>query len=186
MRATGRESKFFAVPKGAKRMFCEECQKRPATVHLTQIINNEKTELHLCEECARHHQEIPFSFNFEPNFSIHKFLAGLLDGSTVDVAPVTSPQCPGCGLTSGQFGQAGRFGCSECYQAFGQGLEPLIRRVQGNDHHTGKVPRRAGGKLRFKREIDNLRVELKNAIRQEAYERAAELRDRIRKLEQEL
>ncbi len=167
-------------------MYCEECQKRPATVHFTQIVNNKKTELHLCEECARHHQEFPFSFNFEPNFSIHKFLAGLLDGVPVEVPAVETPQCPNCGLTYGQFGQIGRFGCSECYRAFGRGLEPLIRRVQGNDRHTGKVPRRAGGKLSFKREIEKLRAELQEAVRQEAYERAAELRDRIRRLEQEL
>ncbi|MGB9791555.1 MAG: UvrB/UvrC motif-containing protein [Thermacetogeniaceae bacterium] len=168
-------------------MFCEECGKRPATVHFTQIINNKKTELHLCEECARRHQEIPFSFNFEPNFSIHKFLAGLMDGALPVQMPVVEvPRCPNCGLTYTQFGQIGRFGCSECYKAFGKGLEPLIRRIQGNDRHTGKVPRRAGGKLSCLREIERLRAELQEAVRQEAYEKAAELRDRIRQLEKEL
>lgn len=172
-------------------MYCEECGKRPATVHMTKIVNNKKTELHLCEECAQHHHEIPFNFNFnfdfEPNFSIHKFLAGLLDGAPVEVkAPVSAPRCPSCGLTYGQFGQIGRFGCSECYRTFGKHLEPLFRRVQGNSRHTGKVPARTGGRLKYKREIEKLRIELQNAIREEAYERAAELRDRIRDLEQNL
>ncbi len=165
-------------------MYCEECLKRPATVHLTKIQNNKKTELHLCEECARRHHEIPF--NFEPNFSIHKFLTGLLEGSPLEVAPVATPQCPKCKLTYRQFGQVGRFGCNQCYEAFEKWLGPLFRRVQGNSQHGGKVPRRAGGKLRFKQEIERLREELQSAVRAEAYERAAELRDRIRALEQKL
>jgi protein arginine kinase activator len=167
-------------------MFCEECHQRPATVHLTKIYNNQKTELHLCEECARHHQEIPFNFNFEPNFSIHKFLAGLLEGSPVEEAPLDSPKCPSCQLTFAQFGQVGRFGCSSCYQSFGPGLEPLFRRVQGNNRHNGKVPLRAGGKLGTRREVEKLRSELKKEVQAEAYEKAAQLRDTIRKLEQEL
>ena len=34
-------------------MFCERCKQREATVHLTEIIRNEKTEIHLCDSCAR-------------------------------------------------------------------------------------------------------------------------------------
>lgn len=169
-------------PKGAEMMYCEECKQRPATVHLTKIQNNKKTELYLCEECARRHHEIPFSF--EPNFSIHKFLTGLLEGTPVEVTPVASPQCPNCKLTYDQFGQFGRFGCSQCYRAFGKQLELLLRRVQGNNCHTGKVPKRTGGNIWVKREVERLREELQRAIGEEAYERAAELRDRIRALEQ--
>lgn len=167
-------------------MFCQECQKRPATMHVTRIVNNVKTELHLCQECAKHHEGLAFSFNFEPNFSIHKFLAGLLGGSPLEMAPLQSPGCPNCGLSLARFGEIGRFGCSRCYQAFGDGLEPLLRRLQGASRHAGKVPRRVGGKLGVRREIEKLREELQQAIRQEAYERAAELRDRIRSLEQGL
>jgi protein arginine kinase activator len=155
---------------------------------MTKIQNGTKTELHLCEECARHHQEIPmaFSLDLEPNFSIHKFLAGLLEGGPVETVPLENPQCPNCQLTLAQFGQSGRFGCNQCYQAFGPGLEALFRRVQGSTRHTGKVPLRAGGKLNSKREVEKLKNELQSAIKSEAYEKAAELRDRIKQLEQEL
>jgi len=73
-------------------MNCEECKQRPATVHLTKIFNNQKTELHLCEECAKHHDDIPFnlSFSMEPNFSIQKFLAGLLESVTVSASDAGS------------------------------------------------------------------------------------------------
>lgn len=176
-------------------MDCEECKQNPATVHLTKIVNDQKTELHLCEECARQHDEIPFNFGFslEPNFSIQKFLAGLLGGGAasaggaeeVEEAPADTPQCPNCSLTYGQFGKIGRFGCSQCYQSFTPQLEPLLRRVQGNSRHTGKVPQKSGGTVGQRREIDQLRQELQEAIGTEAYERAAVLRDRIHALETE-
>ena len=171
-------------------MNCEECKKRPATVHLTKIFNNQKTELHLCEECARHHDDLPFNFGFniEPNFSIQKFLVGLLGGAVRpqpaapgprpqtatrraasdqagEEAPAVTPQCSNCGMTYDQFGQVGLFGCSQCYQSFAEQLGPLLRRVQGNSRHTGKVPLRAGGNLGYKREIEQLRQELQSSHR---------------------
>ncbi len=189
-------------------MDCEECKKRPATVHLTKIFNGQKTELHLCEECARNHDDLPFNFGFniEPNFSIQKFLAGLLGCAVTpatggagsapagdhlpggsdqvgEEAPAATPRCSNCGMTYDQFGQAGLFGCSQCYQSFTGQLGPLLRRVQGNSRHTGKVPLRAGGNLGYKREIEQLRQELQRAIGAEVYERAAVLRDRIHALE---
>lgn len=167
-------------------MFCQKCNKRPATVHMTRIVNNVKSELHLCSECAKQYQGFAFSFNFEPGFSIHKFLGGLLDSVPFEMAPVQSPECPNCRLSFDRFSQIGRFGCSSCYRSFGEGLDPLLRRVQGTSRHTGKVPHRAGGKLGVRREIEKLQAELQQAVREEAYERAAELRDRIRSLEQGL
>ncbi len=184
-------------------MNCQECKQRPATVHLTKIFNSQKTEMHLCEECARHHDEIPFNYGFimEPNFSIQKFLAGLLGsadepagaassgpgatdtGEEVEEALAAAPHCSNCGMTYSQFGQVGRFGCSQCYLSFAGQLEPLLRRVQGNSRHTGKAPLRSKENLGYKREIEQLRQELQAAIGAEAYERAAVLRDRIHALE---
>jgi protein arginine kinase activator len=163
-------------------------------VHLTKIFNNQKSELHLCEECAKHHDDIPFKlgFSIEPNFSIQKFLVGLLGGAAPgaekddEETGASALQCPNCGMTYGQFGQVGRFGCSHCYESFAGQLESLLRRVQGNSRHTGKVPLRAGGTLGYKREIEQLRQELQGAITSEAYERAAVLRDRIHALEDKM
>jgi protein arginine kinase activator len=33
-------------------MLCQNCNEKEATVQLTKIVNGEKTELHLCEDCA--------------------------------------------------------------------------------------------------------------------------------------
>ncbi|MBE3581473.1 MAG: UvrB/UvrC motif-containing protein [Thermoanaerobacteraceae bacterium] len=159
-------------------MLCERCQQKPASVHFTQIVNNQKTELNLCPDCARELEN-------QWSFSLPKFFASLLNyepglGLTVDRAPT---QCGECGLTFAQFQQGGLLGCPECYHTFESRLDPLLRRLHGSTQHRGKVPRRAGGNLRIQREIDKLRRELQELVAQEAFERAAEVRDRIRQLE---
>jgi len=162
-------------------MLCERCQERTATVHVTRIINGQKTELLLCQECAR---EIQPQFDF----SITKFLAGLLDNDlNLELkAPPAVEHCQQCGLTYEQFHQTGRLGCPECYSYLAPRLDPLIRRIQGSNQHRGKVPRRAGGNLRVQREIERLRVQLQQLVQQEEFEKAAQVRDRIRNLEKRL
>ncbi|MBC7325420.1 MAG: UvrB/UvrC motif-containing protein [Moorella sp. (in: Bacteria)] len=162
-------------------MLCERCQERPASVHVTRIINGEKTELYLCHDCAREIQP-------QLNFSIPKFLAGLLDydQGLEFKAPPAVARCQECGLTYEQFHQTGRLGCPDCYRYLAPRLDPLIRRIQGSGQHRGKVPRRAGGHLRVRREIEKLRGQLQQLIQREEFEKAAQVRDRIRDLESRL
>ena len=166
-------------------MYCDECKERPATVHLTKILNNKKTEVHLCEQCAKERQDL--SFNFEPSFSIHKFLANLFNEGLGNQLVVGKPRdtegCRSCSLTFDQFGQVGRLGCGDCYTEFRSSLEPLLRRIHGSTRHTGKVPRRTGGTIRLRHEIEGLRKEMNAAVSAEDFEKAAELRDKIKELE---
>ena len=60
----------------------------------------------------------------------------------------------------------------------------LIQRIHGNSCHTGKVPVRGEAKLAEKQKVVALRQELQNAIQAEDFERAAQLPDEIKKLEQ--
>lgn len=60
----------------------------------------------------------------------------------------------------------------------------LIQRIHGNSCHTGKVPVRGEAKLAEKQRVVVLRQELQVAIQAEDFERAAQLRDEIKKLEQ--
>lgn len=168
-------------------MWCEQCKQRPATVHLSKIVNNEKSEHNLCEVCAQKFG-LEWGMLFEPNFSLQHFLAGMVesDSSTGKVQAAKGPTCPECGLTFADFRQVGQLGCAHCYEAFGEGLEPLFRRVQGSLSHMGKVPRRTGGKFRVRKEVENLRYQLQKAIQLEEYEKAAQLRDEIRRLEEQL
>ena len=95
-------------------MQCDICHKNEATVHLTEIIDNQITELHLCEECARNK-----GAQMEQHFGLADLLAGLADlGQSFEVVGKTELKCPNCGLTYQDFRRVGRLGCSECYQAF--------------------------------------------------------------------
>ncbi|HHT06760.1 MAG TPA: hypothetical protein GXZ97_10905 [Hydrogenispora sp.] len=175
-------------------MWCERCKQRPATVHVTKVVNNHKTETHLCATCAQESgvdagKEL--GFLFEPNFSFHNLLASLLEnefGPQSAISPYQTKieKCATCGLTFTDFRKIGLLGCADCYQAFDKSLGPLLRRVHGHLSHTGKVPKRTGGKVRIKKEIADLRRKLQEAIGREAYEEAAQIRDEIRAKEEEL
>lgn len=170
-------------------MICQECGKKPATLHFTKIVNGEKTEFHICELCAREKGEgIPGTSN---GFSIHSLLSGLLDfesASTVHGfgAKPQPLRCETCGLTYTQFSKMGRLGCSKCYSQFGDKLDPILKRVHGSTAHIGKVPKRAGGQIQIKREIEQLRRDLHEQIEIEEFENAAQIRDQIRELERKV
>ncbi|KAB2951446.1 hypothetical protein F9B85_12785 [Heliorestis acidaminivorans] len=172
-------------------MYCDECKKKPATVHLTKIINGEKSEVHLCESCAQnHHKE--WTFGLDENFPLNKFLAGLLGYDPQSTQPSMNlsfslpEKCENCGFNYNQMSQIGRFGCNECYEHFKEKVGPLLRRVQGANRHTGKVPHRSGGTIRLEREIQSLRQTLQEYVSREEFEEAARIRDRIREMEKKL
>lgn len=91
--------------------------------------------------------------------------------------------CGQCGMTMKEFNETGRFGCSECYTAFGAELTELLRRIHGRDHHEGKVPSINPAHMEARKELLALRRQLKQAVEQENFEDAAQLRDRINHLE---
>ncbi|EEG78234.1 UvrB/UvrC motif-containing protein [Dethiobacter alkaliphilus] len=169
-------------------MLCQECQKKPATVHLTQIVDDEQSVQHLCEQCAQ--EKGDFHFDGHPPFSIHNLLTGLMNMDAQPSGQVigysTKVQCENCGLTYAQFGQIGRFGCSRCYPTFGERLLPLMRRIHGSTQHVGKVPTKAGGVVKLRRSIEEMRAELQALVAREEFEKAAEVRDQIRRMETEI
>lgn len=158
-------------------ILCQRCGKRPATVRIGQIVNGQKSERFLCESCAQ--EEGSFPWVLPPPITVQHVLGGLV----AHPAPSRGPTCPVCGFAYPQFASTGRLGCPACYQSFREGLAPLIRRVQAGSGHHGKVPARTGGALRKKRELEELQAALQTAVAREEFERAAELRDRIRALE---
>ena len=167
-------------------MLCQNCGEKEATVHLTKIINNEKTELFLCEDCAEATGQISLEGS-EP-FSFQDLLAGILQpevGTSFDTAKKVE-SCEKCGMNYKYFRENGLFGCAECYNTFGDSLDPLVKRLHGSNRHTGKVPQRKGGDLRLKREIKELKEKMNEAVEEENFERAAEIRDEIHELEDEL
>lgn len=167
-------------------MMCDQCQQRQATVMVTRIVNGKKSEAHLCQECAQQHGDL--GFLAEPSFTFHNILAGLFEpeGMVSGVAQ-TKPntRCPNCGLSFSDFRRLGHLGCSECYTQFETLLDPLVKRIHGSGEHVGKIPMQ-GGTAKLHRELDNARRQLREAVASEAYEKAAELRDRIKDLEKQI
>lgn len=163
-------------------MLCQVCNKRTATVHFTQIVNNKKVEMHLCQQCA----EEKSGHGFGLPLNINSFFASLL-GFNENQPYVKQLQktmiCKKCGMTFEEFQRIGKVGCSNCYEVFEGTLNPLIRRVQGSIEHNGKVPARFSKSVSISREIARLKELLIKAVEKEEYEKAAEIRDKIKSLE---
>ncbi|AGB40166.1 uncharacterized protein with conserved CXXC pairs [Halobacteroides halobius DSM 5150] len=167
-------------------MLCQECQERQAKLHVTKIINGEKKELYLCQECAQSNNELDFSLDF----SFDNILTGLLNDKLTSKAKIglneTHLECDVCGLSYVDFSRNGRLGCSNCYTSFRNKLGKVLRRIHSSTDHTGKIPKRAGEKVRLKRKIKELRREMDEVVRKEEFERAAEIRDKIKELDDKL
>jgi len=162
-------------------MLCNICGKNQATVHLTEIIDEQMNELHLCEECARQK-----SVAMEQQFGLSDLLAGIAD---FDEKPgkeseaLVALKCPNCGLSYADFKKIGRLGCGGCYTAFSKYLGPLLKRIHGSTQHTGKSPLKATQGVKKNIDAQELRIRLQKAIESEAFEEAARLRDQIREIE---
>src|SRR5690606_28305182 len=95
--------------------------------------------------------------------------------------------CPSCGFTFNDFLKLGKFGCATCYDAFESSLEEIFKRLHnGNTEHTGKIPASYGSTLKLKKEIEELRKQLRVSIEAEEFDEASKLRDQVRVLNKEL
>lgn len=163
-------------------MKCENCAKRDATVHLTEIKKGVKQEMHLCEPCASE-KGLPG----KAPFSISDLLAGITSAAQGKAGKQGKEvECPTCELTLSQFQSSGRFGCPDCYAAFREDILPLVEKIHDSAQHVGKVPRRVSAEVGMQKEIRHLQLELKKTVKREDYEKAAQLRDQIRQAEERL
>lgn len=158
---------------------CQLCGS-PSTIHLTDIINKKKREMHLCESCAREKKLIPDSTAQEINIpSLMHLVFGQLQGAVESVS-LEDALCPECGAPYAHFKAQGRLGCPHEYRAFREQLVPLLERIQNNQtRHVGKIPRRFG-RVYFLARRAALESELRAAVEAENYEEAARLRDQVR------
>ena len=166
-------------------MLCQRCHEKEATVHLTKIINGEKTEVYLCKDCAKETGQIPFTAS-NP-FAFQNLLKGILNTGVDSYEKVQeTKKCEQCGTTYSDFTSNGLFGCADCYQTFENKLDPVFKRIHGSTRHNGKVPKRRGGDLKRKRDIKKLREKMQMAVKKEEFGKAAEIRDTIKEMEKEL
>lgn len=163
-------------------MTCNVCGTNEATIHLTEIVNEQMIEIHLCESCAQEK-----GTEFKAHFNVGDLLSGLTDlAAEMTSAGKTVIKCSNCGLTYEEFGKTGRLGCAECYESFAKLLMPLIKRVQHATQHVGRRPSRLAAPMRLTHDLKELQNRLQKSIEHEAFEEAARLRDQIKQLEDKL
>ena len=171
-------------------MLCQSCKKNQATTHIKNIVNGELTEMHLCSECAA---KQGYSNVFDQMFDIGSFMSGFMGEPSFALA--TEKHCPNCGITFSQITKSGRVGCAKCYDVFYDRLIPSIKRIHGNTFHTGKRLRKPqlksgenhtiNAEVSQKSELERLSSELQNAVKNQEFEKAAQLRDKINALKSE-
>ena len=164
-------------------MSCEQCHEREAVIHLTQIVNEQVTTLHLCERCAA--EKGVESPGAAPKTPLGTFLAAMGEELTEQTpTPKTGEACPRCGGSLPDFRESGRLGCSECYRSFEVPLRDLLRRLHGSTHHMGERYTEQGSTPALEpKQAVQLREQLRVAVETENFELAAELRDRLRVVE---
>jgi protein arginine kinase activator len=161
-------------------MLCDQCKERDAVVHLTQIVNGEVTQLHLCEKCAA-------AKGIETTVAMPKHpLGDFLHAVQQQSGPALGDQvrCAYCQTTLRDFRASGRLGCAQCYTAFEGALRELLRRVHGAARHRGRdYESTVAEGIVAGSELDALRQMLERAVSAEEFELAAKLRDQIRAME---
>ncbi|MDP8214284.1 MAG: UvrB/UvrC motif-containing protein [Candidatus Euphemobacter frigidus] len=189
-------------------MLCQECGKKEATVHFTEIIDGKIIKLHLCEDCAK-----AKGIALTPSGAISELISSLV----VDREEEEDDKlrCPHCGISLKELRRTGWLGCGHCYETFQERLESLIKTIHQGTRHTGKVPSRVEEERKKKvspeapgvrapaaepapdhlpagkteevsedkeSKVRRLQKELQAAVDAEEYEKAARLRDRIKEI----
>lgn len=154
---------------------CEICKQKEATVYFTQIINGEKTEMSICSQCAGKNSI---------KIDMSSLLSGILGfNQKPHELPENIIKCDQCAMTTEEFNNTGRMGCPRCYEVFFEPMQDLLTRIHGNTRHRGKMPKEVERHLTSEEQISQLKNELQECINSEAYERAAEIRDKIKYIE---
>ena len=194
-------------------MLCENCKKNEANVRYTQIINGDKKEMHLCEECS---EKLGIgNMDFKMPISFSSFLGDFFDEFENDSLlpefnPIKTLKCDSCGMTFEDFMNTGKFGCSNCYDTFESKIDPILKNIHGANKHVGRIGKigpttelnvekeknaydnnedssnKKETKIDTKvSEAEKLKQELQKAIKEERYEDAAKIRDKLKSIKED-
>lgn len=144
-------------------MKCQNCGNNNATFHYRANINGHRTEQHFCAECAEN-----AGYRMDNFFGRSMF----------------DPVFPG--FSGGLFAPMSH----SFFPSFDRFMTPVmtfprVELVVKDDKETRreKVPVKMDAEMSRRRELNALKEQLNTAVRAEQYEKAAELRDRIREFE---
>jgi len=169
---------------------CQACGHRPAAVEFIQVTGDTRRELALCRECA-------LSMGVRAQVEAFQRLSQLLmnqlpaEGASDEMRAALAAKCSGCGLVFEEFVKTGLLGCPKCYDDFKDLLKPVLRRMHGvtkqvsDSAETKKSQEHPGEKITEETADDpreQLEMELHLALLEEDYEKAATVRDKLKKL----
>lgn len=154
-------------------MKCENCGKNEVTFVYQSNINGNVTEKHLCSECAEklgytrklaaHSQRMMQNFFgnsfFDDFFSPMPSLISRMNRMLEDPFDDFFTDMPALGAA------------------------PAQQQEQPQQKQDSLVGKEEQSRFAYMRQLNALRIEMKKAVRQENFERAAELRDQIKDLE---
>ena len=176
-------------------MKCEHCGKNDANVNISQTIGGKTSEQNLCSACAA---ELGINNEFKPfidewlkkgpgySQSIFDTAGGI---PAFDNSVTHAMVCPECGQRYDEFRRSGLLGCSNCYEAFGDRLDAIFRRVQGGTRHTGRKACETAQQQElqlYRHKMSELKRQLQQYVSEEEYEKAASARDEIKSLQQQI
>lgn len=175
-------------------MLCQKCKKNNATIHYRENINGKVTEYSLCADCAAELErdgvikiENPFSnFMRDDIFDFASVLPSFFTSLNHALGSGETKRCPVCGSTFSDIARTGHIGCPQCYETFADELAATVNQLHGTSKPQGRIPKRFGEKQNREAEINSLKEEQKKAIEAQEFEKAAELRDKIKALEAEV
>lgn len=160
-------------------MICENCGKNQANTHFKSIVNGKHIEMSLCSDCAKAMGIGNMFTHTATDFS--SFLGSFFGDGLPSRTSAT--RCKSCGTSFADIARSGKVGCADCYTNFYDELLPSIQKIHGNIQHTGKVANGVDIKVKVTREIEKTKQQLAQAVKEQNFELAAKLRDKINELE---
>jgi protein arginine kinase activator len=161
-------------------VLCDQCQQRPAVLQLTETAPGAPAPVQrqLCLACAA--------------------ARGIGPAATPPCTQPTPPappptdtnpgvSCPRCGWTADRVRTSHRLGCAACYGTFAVDLAHALPNLQPGTVYAGKRPGVVvAPPVPSTADLDELNRSLRQAVAAQDYERAARLRDAIRRTTAEL
>ncbi len=160
------------------RDVCQQCGERKASIYMTDIVEGQPVKKHICRQCYDQEGEAP-------SLSSSELFAKLVGIIAPELRKAGNRKCPECGIDYVEFRQSFKFGCPNDYEVFSGALEDLFLEVHGATRHNGKIPEgRAQALCGGRQRLEILSRELEKAIEGEDFERAAQLKHKIDRMEQ--
>ncbi|MDR0522311.1 MAG: UvrB/UvrC motif-containing protein [Planctomycetaceae bacterium] len=171
-------------------MKCEKCDQ-PATFHISELTGVTPAEHHFCETHAREY----LSSTAEPDKQNGGFLVNALSHVSKQISLNEAAEelqeqdlqtCPICGISFYEFRLRGLFGCPHDYDFFNPPMDAFIFNIHGSREHRGKSPAKQGGNEKNRMLLIKYRRDMEDAVQYEDYERAGQLRQKIKLLTEAL